>query len=138
MTLAEKHEKIQDYCDLQNELHGDESCEYCVVSDECDACGGAFGEVPELVDEAFDKLNDGEKVNHPNHYNSGMECIDEMLMIFGEEAVAHFCLCNAWKYRYRAVAKGGQEDIDKSHWYIAKYKELTEWKRTKDLMSTLP
>ena len=66
-------------------------------------------------------------INHPNHYtNGGMECIDEMLLIFGEETVAHFCLCNAWKYRYRALTKNGQEDIDKSHWYINKYKELVE------------
>lgn len=66
-------------------------------------------------------------INHPNHYtNGGMECIDEMLLIFGEETVAHFCLCNAWKYRYRALTKNGQEDINKSHWYINKYKELVE------------
>lgn len=66
-------------------------------------------------------------INHPNHYtNGGMECIDEMIMIFGKGVVANFCLCNAWKYRYRALHKNGQEDIDKSHWYIAKYKELIE------------
>ena len=66
-------------------------------------------------------------INHPNHYtNGGMECIDEMIMIFGRGVVANFCLCNAWKYRYRALHKNGQEDIDKSHWYIAKYKELID------------
>lgn len=69
-------------------------------------------------------------VNHPNHYtNCGMECIDEMILIFGKEAVAHFCLCNAWKYRYRSLYKNGEEDMKKSHWYINKYKELVEeWK----------
>ena len=71
--------------------------------------------------------DDEDIINHPNHYtNGGMECIDEMLLIFGEETVAHFCLCNAWKYRYRALTKNGQEDIEKSHWYINKYKELVE------------
>ena len=66
-------------------------------------------------------------INHPNHYtNGGMECIDEMLLVFGRGVVANFCLCNAWKYRYRALSKNGQEDIDKSHWYIAKYKELID------------
>jgi hypothetical protein len=66
-------------------------------------------------------------INYPNHYTNGdMECIDEMLLIFGKRVVADFCLCNAWKYRYRALSKNGQEDIDKSHWYIAKYKELVE------------
>lgn len=64
-------------------------------------------------------------VNHPNHYtNGGMECIDEMILIFGIEATMHFCLLNAWKYRRRAPYKNGEEDIQKSHWYIAKYKEL--------------
>lgn len=64
-------------------------------------------------------------VNHPSHYtHGGMECIDEMLMIFGREAVMHFCLCNAWKYRKRCLYKNGDEDMKKSDWYINKYKEL--------------
>ena len=65
-------------------------------------------------------------VNHPKHYcrEGAMESIDEMLLIFGAEAVKGFCLCNAWKYRYRASAKNGDEDLRKSDWYIAKYKEL--------------
>ena len=66
-------------------------------------------------------------VNHPSHYtNGGMECIDEMLLIFGEQATMNFCLLNAWKYRKRALYKNGQEDMDKSDWYIAKFKELKE------------
>lgn len=77
--------------------------------------------------EAIEELVKDDVINHPNHYtNGGMECIDEMIMIFGKKAVAYFCLCNAWKYRYRALSKNGQEDIDKSHWYIAKYKELVD------------
>lgn len=67
-----------------------------------------------------------ETVDHPNHYTNGMECIDEMLLIFGKRVVADFCLCNTWKYRYRALSKNGKEDMDKSHWYMAKYKELVE------------
>lgn len=67
-------------------------------------------------------------VNHPPHYcrEGGMESIDEMVLIFGKEAVMHFCLCNAWKYRYRASSKNGEEDLKKSDWYINKYKELIE------------
>ena len=68
-------------------------------------------------------------VNHPSHYtNGGMECIEEMQLVFGDRVVADFCLCNAWKYRYRAISKNGEEDMKKSHWYMAKYKELTEKK----------
>lgn len=67
-------------------------------------------------------------VNHPSHYcrEGGMECIDEMIILFGKEAVKHFCLCNAWKYRYRAADKNGEEDLKKSDWYIKTYKELVE------------
>lgn len=67
-----------------------------------------------------------EMVNHPSHYcrEDAMECINEMVLIFGKEAVKNFCLCNAWKYRYRAADKNGEEDLRKSDWYIRKYKEL--------------
>ena len=65
---------------------------------------------------------------NPAHYGreNAMECIDEMIFIFGEHAVMDFCLLNVWKYRYRAGAKNGQEDLEKSDWYMAKYKELSE------------
>lgn len=70
--------------------------------------------------------NNVEHVDHPSHYNreGGMECIEEMELIFGRRAVISFCLLNAWKYRYRAADKNGVEDIKKSDWYLAKYKEL--------------
>ena len=67
-------------------------------------------------------------VDHPSHYQSenGMECIEEMILVFGKEAVKNFCLCNVWKYRYRASEKNGQEDMDKAHWYMKKFKELCD------------
>lgn len=67
------------------------------------------------------------KVNKPKHYNreNSMECIDEMVLVFGKEVVANFCLCNVWKYRYRAADKNGAEDLAKSDWYMKKYKKLT-------------
>lgn len=128
MTLEEKKQAVKDYCDL----HGD-----CTLDGElCRLFNEDFGKCPdewrcdEDVEKAYelihDDTHDGETVNHPNHYNSGMECIDEMLLIFGKEATEHFCLLNAWKYRYRAIDKNGKEDLEKSHWYINKYKELKE------------
>ena len=65
-------------------------------------------------------------VNHPSHYcqDGGMECIDEMIVIFGKTAVMHFCLLNVWKYRKRAVFKNGKEDMKKADWYMKKYIEL--------------
>lgn len=67
-------------------------------------------------------------VDHPDHYKreNGMECIDEMVCAFGLENTMTFCLLNVWKYRYRAAKKNGDEDIKKSDWYMAKYKELKD------------
>ena len=55
-------------------------------------------------------------VNHPSHYcqDGAMECIDEMVAVFGKTAVQHFCLLNVWKYRKRAVFKNGEEDMKKA------------------------
>lgn len=67
-------------------------------------------------------------VEHPNHYNQHpIETIDEMIILFGEEAVYNFCICNAWKYRSRAPFKGNEkEDNAKSDWYLAKARELKD------------
>ena len=72
--------------------------------------------------EAFDTIS------KPKHYNreDAMESIDEMELIFGREVVKDFCLCNVWKYRYRAADKNGKEDLEKSDWYMKKYKELCD------------
>lgn len=79
---------------------------------------------PKLVED-FITLRD--MVNHPEHYtHGGMECIDEMQLVFGTEAVKHFCLCNVWKYRKRALFKNKEEDLKKADWYMNKYKELSD------------
>jgi hypothetical protein len=65
-------------------------------------------------------MNDN--VSHPAHYQGKHECIDLMREIYGDEAVRHFCICNAYKYRFRAGAKQGetaQSDIAKAEWYEA-------------------
>ena len=79
-----------------------------------------------LLWEADDEFAEYDAVNHPSHYcqEGSMECIDEMLAVFGVEAVAYFCLLNVWKYRKRAVHKNGEEDLKKSDWYMKKYLEL--------------
>lgn len=65
-----------------------------------------------------------ETVNHPAHYQGKHECIDEMIALFGIDAVKAFCKCNVHKYRYRAKKKGGSEDIAKADWYMDKLMEL--------------
>ena len=65
-------------------------------------------------------------VNEPPHYKQhAMECFDEMVEVFGVEAVKAYCKCAAWKYRYRAPYKGKFEDDNaKADWYLKKLSEL--------------
>ena len=66
-------------------------------------------------------------INHPPHYEVGKyEAIDVMQEIFGDEAVMHFCECNAFKYIWRMCRKNGVEDAKKAKWYLEKYCELVE------------
>lgn len=94
----------------------------CTIS--AKECNKAF----KNEDYGYEEISNDEidMVNHPQHYNrdGAMECIDEMITVFGKDIVACFCLCNVWKYRYRASDKGHEEDLSKSDYYMAKYKEL--------------
>jgi hypothetical protein len=101
-------------------------CE-CGRKDECYECWNR--EIPTTahpMESDPQPVDDIETVNHPKHYGreGAMECIDEMLLVFGTEPTMYFCLLNSWKYRYRAADKGGEEDLKKSDWYLAKYAEL--------------
>lgn len=103
---------------------------------------GAFREIMVAFDDeikkAMEQNMDGvsvkeraipkDEVNHPDHYtNRGMECIEEMVLVFGISAVMDFCKCNIWKYRYRQDSKGSSEkDAAKADWYMKKYAELKE------------
>lgn len=63
-----------------------------------------------------------EQVNHPVHYKStnGKECIDYMIEKYGEEWVYHFCVLNAYKYKFRAGKKDDnskEQDLAKAMWY---------------------
>lgn len=57
-------------------------------------------------------------VHHPDHYQGKYECIDEMVAMFGVEAVKTWCRLNVYKYRFRAGAKAGAEDIRKAEEYV--------------------
>lgn len=72
------------------------------------------------------KLNTRDNVNHPSHYTGRYECIDVMQDVFGDEATNDFCLCNAFKYIWRARKKNGLEDVKKAVWYLNKYIEEAE------------
>ena len=81
-----------------------------------DALKKAFG------DEEDDEEHDA--VNHPAHYEHGIECIDEMILLYGVVETMIFCKLNSHKYRKRAFDKGGKEDMDKSDWYMKEYAYL--------------
>ncbi len=62
-----------------------------------------------------------EQVNHPAHYQkNGKECIEVMEEKYGPMAVYNFCICNAFKYEWRAGQKDGnstEQDLAKAKWY---------------------
>ncbi len=63
----------------------------------------------------------------PAHYQQGArQTLDEMLIIFGIEAVKAFCLCNVYKYKTRAGLKNGHEDLAKADRYLTFYEHLCE------------
>lgn len=137
MTVDEKRMALEEMCRTRGSC--DSTFDNCICplcdadADDCDfdfmdgeqvheCYAKAF---PEPIEEPTEQVND--IVNHPSHYtHGGMECIDEMITLFGKQVVMHFCLCNAWKYRKRCMYKNGEEDMKKSDWYIAKYKELAD------------
>lgn len=85
-------------------------------------------EVAEFVNSMYDNVDnlsiDKDMVNHPSHYEHGIECIDEMILLFGVMETMSFCKLSSHKYRKRALDKGGREDIDKSDWYMKEYAYL--------------
>ncbi len=137
MNEMDMRKSIDDYCDTN-------LCNNCKMTDDKDAwCNyhnpdnlpidqlkpvmEALGLIEKVEPvEAVETPIENDVIKHPDHYcrEGAMECIDEMVMLFGKEAVKHFCLCNIWKYRYRSTAKNGDEDIKKSDQYVRIYEEL--------------
>lgn len=75
-----------------------------------------------IIDQPKQEKSNKEQVNHPAHYKNskGKECIDLMREKYGDYYVYAFCICNAFKYRFRAGKKYGnskQQDLNKAKWY---------------------
>ena len=66
-----------------------------------------------------------EKINHPDHYNSGrFETID---IIESAGYVEGFCMGNAIKYLMRAKHKENYlEDLKKARWYLDYWIKVVE------------
>jgi len=63
-------------------------------------------------------------VNQPPHYTAGgIECIDAIRAALTPEEFRGFCKGNAIKYSWREKLKGGDEDLKKAAWYLAKVSE---------------
>ena len=94
----------------EDECDGDcENCDYAGIDEREE--DGTPAEQP--------KAQQYEYVNGPDHYN-GTQCIEQMRHLYGDEAVKWFCICNAYKYRFRNGHKPGvsaEQDEQKARWY---------------------
>lgn len=117
------------------EHDGCDKCKYEYEScnlDPCYSCKQNHAQPnsnPDLWEDASEEPKESlsEEFNpvKPNHYKScSIECIDAMILFFGVEAVAEFCIINAFKYIWRYKDKNGLEDINKAEWYIGMSAEL--------------
>lgn len=112
--------------DLEEDMFFCESADYKWTKELCQKCWNRkFDDEPckEPCKDTSGTVKD-DPINPAHYINNGMEAIKEMIAVFGKETVAHFCLCNVWKYRKRALHKNGLEDLEKSDWYMNKYWEL--------------
>lgn len=69
------------------------------------------------------ELNNASK--QPQHKQHSTGCFEEMLQVFGVEAVKAYCKCSAWKYRHDALLKDKYSEGNiKAEWYLKKLSEL--------------
>ena len=74
-----------------------------------------------------------EQVNHPSHYQQGIEPI-EVIESWG----LNFSLGNAIKYILRSPYKGKQiEDLEKARWYIDREIERLKKERDRDILQEI-
>ena len=75
---------------------------------------------------------DYDPVNKPAHYNlaEGIECIDYIKQVLGEDGFIAYCHGNLIKYQHRHKYKSNpQEDMAKAQWYLNKMVETMKEKR---------
>ncbi len=76
-------------------------------------------------------------VDHPTHYKQEgrRECIEEMRIMFGDDAVYKWAIMTAYKYRYRAGNKAdnsAEQDHAKAEWYLSYAESLKAVKNLED------
>lgn len=79
----------------------------------------------EVVEPSETPVTKNDPIN-PSHYKDhcSIECIEAMEIAFGGWETGYFCLGNAFKYLWRHKHKNGQEDLEKSIWYLDKAEKL--------------
>jgi len=76
-------------------------------------------------EEPKESLSEETNQIRPNHYkNCSIECIDAMILAFGTDLIAEWCIVTAFKYIWRYKDKGGLIDLNKAIYYIDKAEEL--------------
>lgn len=77
-------------------------------------------------------LNTGDLVhdliNRPPHYNrfGGVECIEAIHAMLGDEGFIAYCQGNCIKYVWRWRHKGKEADLQKADWYLQRMLEMVE------------
>jgi hypothetical protein len=143
MTKEEKIKILSTFCQKRYKCHD------CPLNTEtvkmCDSERSIFSTPQKYTEEELDKAGvlfaerdnrdffnsyvdlgaEYDVVERPKHYTStSIECIDAMRETQGDEAVKHFCECNAFKYLWRHNSKNGDEDVRKASWYLNKAVEI--------------
>lgn len=113
-----------------------ENCKHSYCGDLDEPCFGCepYGEdnwelATDDVEEACVEEKPTDTISHPEYYQGKYECIEEMIELFGIEVVKGFCMCNVYKYRFRAGRKQGEEykkDVTKAEDYMTLLIELKE------------
>ena len=139
MTLKEKVMEVQPECIDSGCVGGVQKCPgdypylnepemHCrnCTEDDCEDCWNKpFVDKSDNTEQVnHPEQNEIEKnVCHPSHYSQDgrRECIEEMRVVFGDEAVREWCILTAYKYMYRAGNKSGnseEQDRAKMAWYL--------------------
>lgn len=62
-----------------------------------------------------------DNVNAPAHYTAGgIECIEALQAMAGDEAHTDHCIQTAMAYLWRWRHKNGLEDLRKAQWYLTR------------------
>ena len=89
--------------------------------DYCEHCGNFLDDKGVCFECQMEQEQYDDMVHCPPHYTNGngIECIDYIRQVLGEEGFVHFCHGNFIKYQHRYKYKGKPvQDIEKAMFYL--------------------